>query len=54
MLYMTPSPGPVVGDTRRALDVNVPPHSYRYEICLPDQAAESSRCPCVLAVHALH
>jgi hypothetical protein len=36
MLYMTPCPGPVVGDTRRALDVNVPPHSYRYEICLPE------------------
>jgi hypothetical protein len=35
MLYMAPSPGPVVGDTPRSADVNVPPHCYRYEICLP-------------------
>ncbi len=42
ILYMTPGPGPTgtwaekdVKDTPRSLDVQVPPHAYRYEIVLP-------------------
>ena len=42
LLYMTPAPGPTgtwaegdVKDTPRGIDVQVPPHCYRYEICLP-------------------
>ena len=43
ILYMTPAPGPTgtwaegdVKDTPRSLDVQVPPHAYRYEIVLPE------------------
>jgi len=43
IVYMTPAPGPTgtwaevnIKDTPRSLDVQVPPHAYRYEICLPD------------------